>query len=681
MTKLETQVGAEKEWLLTNGIGGYASLGVNGGATRKYHGLLVASFPPPIGRVNMCTYLQDSARLPNSSEIYFSSQDVLDLISQPQFKCSKVELKSGLPVWTYKSDDYVIEKSAFFIHKHNTVVVTYELKEGSSPLDIIFRPYFCFKHYEAPVNGPLIEAHCKLIERGCEISTGVYPPVHLLGNSRWNLEENDLKNVIYRIEAERGYDSMGDLKSWGYFCEKVDVGCSVSFIVSADSIDFLNALSIEESKRAERERVKALLLAAQAVTPALTDEDPMLNLVISADQFIIISPRQPDITWTDATGIGEAHTIIAGYHWFTDWGRDTMISLEGLTLVTGRYQEAKEILHLFAHHVRDGLIPNMFPDGKEQGVYYTADATLWFVHALKRYYDYTNDDAFLEILFPKIHEIMGAHLKGTRFGIHMDPKDGLLVQGEEGYALTWMDAKVGDLVVTPRRGKAVEINGLWYNCLRIVSTWYERFGRHEEAASLHNISEQCREAFNRKFWFDEGKYLYDIIEGEGGDDPACRANQLLAISLDYPVLNEQYWKPVLDTVRNELLTPFGLRTLSSKHPHYKINYNGNLLLRDLAYHQGTIWAWLIGPFIDAWMRVYPERSAEAEKFLNSFTDHLNEACLGSINEIFDSQSPHMHRGCIAQAWSVAEILRCKVKCLKLKTASQGGEGGIMQGGP
>lgn len=661
---LETDVENDKEWLLTNGIGGYASLSLDGSLTRKYQGWLIASLPPPLGRVNMCSYLDDSLRIADRSEIFFSFPELLQPLSRQQFPVAKVALKAGQPVWTYAYDGYEVAKSAFFIHKQNSIIVTYELLKGNSPAELIFRPYFNFKHYEAPVNGPYQECYCQMIENGCKIITELYPPLYILGKTKWNAEEKFLKNVIYRIESERGYDSMGDLKSMGYFSEKIGVGDSISFIISTEPIDVLKALSIEESKQAEYERRKALVLKAQNETPEFKDEDPLSNLILAADQFIIISPRKPDVAWTDATGIGEAHTIIAGYHWFTDWGRDSMISLEGLTLVTGRFQEAKEILHLFAHHVKDGLIPNMFPDGQDQGVYYTADATLWFIHALKRYLDYTQDFPFLEILLPKVQEIVDAHLKGTKFGIHMDPKDGLLKQGQEGYALTWMDAKVGDLVVTPRRGKAVEINGLWYNALRIIISWYEYFGRKEEATYLQGIAEQCYRSFNQKFWFEGGGYLYDVIEGEEGDDPACRANQIFTFSLDYPVLEEKYWKPVIEVTRQELLTPFGLRTLSSQHPNYKINYNGSLLLRDLAYHQGTIWAWLIGPFIDAWLRVYPDKYKKAEEFLKSFTQHLNEAGLGTVNEIFDSGSPHMHRGCIAQAWSVAEILRIRAKLLK-----------------
>jgi predicted glycogen debranching enzyme len=338
-----------------------------------------------------------------------------------------------------------------------------------------------------------------------------------------------------------------------------------------------------------------------------------------------------------------------------------MISLEGLTLVTRRHVEAGWILRTFAHYTRYGLIPNLFPEGENQGLYHTADATLWFFHALERYLQYTNDRDTLRHILPKLVDIAEHHLRGTRFGIMVDPQDGLLRQGAEGYQLTWMDAKVDNWVVTPRRGKAVEINGLWYNALCLLADWL-RADKNDAAADTYSKhAERAKKAFNERFWYAEGNYLYDVIDGESGNDWACRPNQLLAFSLKHPVLDERYWKPVLETVREKLLTPLGLRSLSRDHADYKAKYFGDLRARDAAYHQGTVWAWLIGPFIDAWLKVYPDDKANARKFLSGFEPHLNEGCIGSINEIFDAEPPFTPRGCIAQAWSVAEVLRAWVK--------------------
>src|SRR5687767_9895091 len=262
---------------------------------------------------------------------------------------------------------------------------------------------------------------------------------------------------------------------------------------------------------------------------------------------------------------------------------------------------------------------------------------------------------------PKLKSIVEHHLTGTRFGIHVDPGDGLLTQGETGYQLTWMDAKVDDWVVTPRRGKAVEINALWYNALRVLEGWLREDGQEAAARELDAHAERARVAFNRRFWYAAGAYLYDVVDGERGDDSACRPNQLFAMSLPHAILDAPRWKPVLEAVRERLLTPVGLRSLAPGHPEYKATYFGDLRARDAAYHQGTVWAWLIGPFIDAWLRVYPEDRAGAQRFLEGFVPHLEEACVGSISEIFDAEAPFTPRGCVAQAWSVAEVLRCWLK--------------------
>jgi predicted glycogen debranching enzyme len=340
-----------------------------------------------------------------------------------------------------------------------------------------------------------------------------------------------------------------------------------------------------------------------------------------------------------------------------------MISLEGLTLTTGRYAEAGYILRTFGHYVRDGLIPNLFPEGEREGLYHTADATLWFFHALDRYLAATNDRGTLQLLLPRLLDIVEHHLRGTRFGIGVDSRDGLLRQGEPGYQLTWMDAKVGDWVVTPRRGKAVEINALWYNALRLLEGWLRAEQSEQRAAEIAKHADRAYHSFNERFWYAEGGFLYDVIDGEGSTpcDTACRPNQIFAISLPNPVLDKKHWKAVLQVVSDRLLTPVGLRSLAPGHADYKPKYWGDLRARDAAYHQGTVWCWLIGPFIDAWIRVHPEDREGARRFLQGFEDHLGEACMGSISEICDAESPFTPRGCVAQAWSVAEVLRCWAK--------------------
>jgi predicted glycogen debranching enzyme len=404
---------------------------------------------------------------------------------------------------------------------------------------------------------------------------------------------------------------------------------------------------------AEVTRRRRLLDAA---TPA-AHRGPAAELVLAADQFVIRpAGRKEDHIRARVAG-EEAWTIIAGYHWFTDWGRDTMISLEGLTLATGRHTEAGSILRMFAHHVRDGLVPNMFPEGANEGLYHTADATLWFFHAIDRYVRASHDGRTLEDLLPVLRRIVDAHVAGTRFGIGVDPADGLLRQGADGYQLTWMDAKAGDWVVTPRRGKAVEINALWFNALSLMDAWHANMGDHRAAARYRELADRARTSFDKRFYSPDMEQLFDVVDGPNGDDPACRPNQLFSISLPHAVLEPAKWPAVLDIVERELLTPVGLRSLSPRHPDYKRNYHGDLLTRDAAYHQGTVWSWLIGPYIDARLRTRPDDVAGARRALDGLIQHMNGYCIGTVGEVFDAEEPYTPGGCVAQAWGVAELLR------------------------
>jgi predicted glycogen debranching enzyme len=434
----------------------------------------------------------------------------------------------------------------------------------------------------------------------------------------------------------------------------VDREHPASIVASTESWERVEALSPAEALHAERERRCRVLELA----PAAARTGPPAELVLAADGFLIEPVgRAGEAARARAFG-DEARSVIAGYHWFTDWGRDTMISLEGLTLSTGRVREAGNILRTFAQYVRDGLIPNMFPEGQNEGVYHTADATLWFFHALGRYLQTSGDRFTLQKLLPTLQDIVQRHLQGTRFGIHVDPRDGLLAQGAPGYQLTWMDAKYRDWVVTPRRGKAVEINALWYNALRLLEGWSREEGNPSAAAALGEHAERARASFNRRFWCEQSGHLFDVVDQEGGgDDAQCRPNQIFAISLDHPVLDRSRWAAVLDTVQSRLLTPVGLRSLSREDKEYKPTYHGDLETRDAAYHQGTVWSWLIGPFVDAFLRVHPEQTKEARRFLDGLFEHLGEACLGNVSEVFDAERPYAPRGCVAQAWGVAEALR------------------------
>jgi predicted glycogen debranching enzyme len=534
---------------------------------------------------------------------------------------------------------------------------------GPGRLRVGLRPAIHFRNHDQPVSSG---AGQKYVLTVCDdhfeiTSTADMPTLHMQINgpaAAFTFDRKETNPIPYSIERNRGYDWQGSLWSPGYFRADLSAGEQATLVASTENWDTILALTAEGALQAETNRRKFLL--AQAVPAARTET--AAELVFAADQFLITpAGRVEDAARAKAAG-DEIRTVIAGYHWFTDWGRDTMISLEGLTLSTGRTTEAGWILRTFAHYVRDGLIPNMFPEGEQDGLYHTADATLWFFHAVHRYVSATGDRTTLMVMLPKLVSIIQHHIQGTRFGIGMDPVDSLLTQGQEGYQLTWMDAKVGDWVVTPRRGKAVEINALWYNALVLLSTWLSEQGDTSQAESLAATAAKVRESFNRRFWFEEGGYLYDVVDTEGGgNDSSCRPNQVLAISLDNPVLDESRWQAVMQVVTDRLLTPVGLRSLAPGSPDYKSKYYGDLRARDAAYHQGTVWAWLIGPYIDAWLKLHPDQKSEARKMLLGLQPHLDEQCIGSISEVFDAEAPYTPRGCIAQAWSVAEVLRCWVK--------------------
>ena len=657
------------EWLVTNGLGGYAGGTLAGLITRRYHGLLIAALPAPLGRLVMMSQLGERVRLPGGAVQWLTGEERHGgpLVLDGANRLVEFRLEAGLPVWLYDIDGFVIEKRLFLPRFQNTVVVSYHLLRGNGPIRLGLRPLLNARPHEAPVDHPL-PASPSLHARDGHIEVQFTPDIPVLRltargvPSAFTLDTMTLKHIHYRLEHSRGYQASGDSWSPGYYRADLNEGEFLSLVASTESLETMTALSPEDGLHAELERRRRLLLASD---PVLTDH-ATAELVLAADQFVIApAGRVQDAARAHAAG-DEARTVIAGYHWFTDWGRDTMISLEGLTLTTGRHQEARDILRTFAYYLRDGLIPNLFPEGNREGLYNTADATMWFFHAVHRYLVATGDWGTVQLLIPKLDDVIGHHLAGTRFNIGVDPADGLLRQGMENYALSWMDAKCDGWVVTPRRGKPVEINALWYNALRLLADWQDRSGDNARAIELRDVAEQARGSFNRRFWYEEGGYLYDLVDGESGDDPACRPNQVLSFSLEYPVLDESRWAAVFDVVQSRLLTPVGLRSLDPSHPDYKPKYYGDLRARDAAYHQGTVWGWLIGPFIDAWLRMHPDKPAQGRKFLHGFLPHLDEACIGTISEIFDAEAPYKPRGCVAQAWSVAEVLRCWVKTATAK---------------
>jgi len=664
LTKSDLQALTETEWLITNGLGGYASGTIGGTLTRVFHGYLIAALPTPLGRSMMLNDILEDLALPDGRLIPLNGvkTEQGDYSGGTPYLVD-FRLDAGMPVWTYEAEGLTIEKHIVLPHRQNTSYVNYRLLEGSGSVKLRLRPAVNMREHEAPVNTPLDSYTLIVQDHHYELkaSNSNLPSLRMLligKEGAFSMDCAKICNVVYSLERSRGYISRGDLWSPGYFTIDIEAGHDATLVASTESWEVLSALDPEQARHLEHERKRRLMIESHQ---GASDES-CRELVWAADQFIFTPVgRQEDTARACAAG-DEIRSVIAGYPWFTDWGRDTMISLEGLTLTTGRQVEASYILRTFAHYIRDGLVPNLFPEGKKDGLYHTADATLWFFHALSRYITRSGDHHLLKYMTPRLVDIVDHHLRGTRFHIHVDPKDGLLVQGQKGYQLTWMDAKVDDWVVTPRRGKAVEINALWYNALRLLENWLREEKRNDDADGIAKHAAQAKESFNKRFWYGEGGYLYDVVDGEHRrSDSACRPNQIFALSLDHPVLDESRWKAVLEVVKERLLTPVGLRSLAPGSKEYKPCYDGDLRSRDAAYHQGTVWAWLIGPFIDAWLRVYPDDLATVRGYLDGFQSHLRSACVGSISEIFDAEPPFKPRGCCAQAWSVAEVLRSYVK--------------------
>jgi predicted glycogen debranching enzyme len=642
-----------KEWLVTNGLGGYASQALLCAPTRRYHGIFVPDLPSPWGRTVMIPRLDEEA-LVDGESFLLSGVEFEDgrLQSDLMKVAGQFTREWQTPVWRCVFQGRRLEKRVIMPYGHNSVYVDYRLTEGA-PLQLRLRPFVTFRMLDAQLHEarrppfPLTVLDGRYEMHLCKGAPSLKLCLRPHGGT-FVADSLMSRNVSYRVDRDRGSEHIEDLASPGYFNAELTRDRPLAFVASTELWELLDfhPTAIFE---AEAERLRKLV-----GLPDQGREDMEGWLTLAADQFIV-SPgsRLEEQALARASG-DEARTVIAGYHWFTDWGRDTMISLEGLTACTGRHEEAKAILLTFSRYVKHGLTPNLFPEGERAALYHTADATLWYFHALDRYEQATQDRDTLEALFPVLTSILEHHVKGTNFGIGMDRTDGLLRAGAEEYQLTWMDAKFDGWVVTPRRGKPVEIQALWYNALRLIANWADVLGQRPNQWAA--LAQRVYETFNARFWYEPGRSLYDVIDGAGADDTSLRPNQIFAVSLRFPVLAQERWGAVVETVSRKLLTPVGLRSLAPGHPDYKPTYCGDLRERDAAYHQGTVWAWLIGHYIDAWLKVYDDK-ATARMMLAGFEKHIREAGVGTISEIFDAEPPYHPRGCIAQAWSVAEVLR------------------------
>jgi len=631
-----------REWLVTNGLGSYASGSLAGITTRRYHGLLVAALEPPVGRTVLVGGVIEWVTY-RGRRYALSTHEYAEGTVDPQGYryLESFTLEGMLPVWVFALGDALLERRVWMAHGQHTSYLGYRLLRGSVPLELEVTPLVTARDFHSLRSGqgwrPQVEAH------GRTLQVGLAPdaPLLTIGADTGEAEAGGdwHPGFHHRAERARGLDDQSDLFAPGVLRLTLEPRTAAAVTMSVEPAPPGPAAALA----AARERQAALIrrAAAEGAPP------PVRQLVLAADQFIV--ERR------DAAG-APGTTVIAGYHWFNDWGRDTMIALPGLTLATGRAAEAAQILRTFARYLDRGMLPNNFPDraGSLPG-YNTVDATLWYVLAIRAYEAATGDRRLADDLLPALREIITWHRRGTRYGITVDPSDGLLRAGEPGVQLTWMDAKVGAWVVTPRIGKPVEINALWYNVLRTLAGFLERAG-DPTAAVYAGLAGQVRRSFQARFWDAARGYLADVVDGPDGDDWSLRPNQIFAVALPEPLIAGGEARAVVEHVGAELLTSYGLRSLAPGQPGYQGDYGGDPRQRDGAYHQGTVWGWLLGPFAEAYARVTGDR-AGALRLLEPIADHLADAGMGSVSEIFAGDPPHTPHGAIAQAWSVAEVLR------------------------
>ena len=649
------------EWVETNGLGGWSSSGVVGCHTRRYHGLLVAATQPPAERFNLLSKLDETIVI-NNQHFELGCNVYNENIIQPKgYLYLESFTKELFPQWIYEisppgfsipAETVKLKKTVAMIHEENTIVIIYEVLKGPSefclqlmPL-ISAKPNHALQHASANIWWDVHFGNGTFHNKCSESSPDIY--IRIPGSS-YHHDPKWFYNFNYLTDSYRGQEFQEDLFNHGIISVTLKKGESAGVIISTEDPGGRDALELFEKEKARR---LLLLQYAGKSTDQSNNLSALQLLRLAADQFIV--KRGEDLK-----------TVIAGYHWFTDWSRDTMIALPGLCLATGRYDDARKILAAFAKNESMGMLPNRFQDNNEPPEYNTVDGTLWFFIAVKKYLDATGDEKFiLDEILPVLKRIIDWHFKGTRYGIHVD-EDGLLYAGETGQQLTWMDARILDWVVTPRMGKPVEIQALWYNALKIFAELLRRNNQAEDATLTGLSAEKAKRSFKEKFWYANGSYLYDNIDERGGPDSSLRPNQLFAVGLCFPILDEpEKVKSILKITAEKLYTPVGLRSLSPDDGRYVSKYGGDQVKRDSCYHQGTVWSWLLGVYVDAIMFQQGlfgndglAGKEEAVRIVHEFVNHLNEGCIGSVSEIFDGDSPYYPRGCAAQAWGVAEILR------------------------
>ena len=636
----DPHVSTAREWLVTNGIGGYAMGTVSGVRTRCYHGLLVAALDPPLGRTLLVAQTEETVTVDDTDYALAAHRWAGDTIDPHGFlHLDRFHLAGTVPVWTYAAGDALLEKRVWMEPGANTTYVRYTLARARSPVDLRVKALVNHRDHHATTqaDGWTMDVSPVADRLRVQAFDGA-APFFLRSTSADATPQHDwYRGVFLQAEADRGLEAHEDHLHAATFTAALDPGASVTLAFSTAADADLDGQAALQRRRAHDDR----LLTQAGLGDAPAD---VQHLVRAADQFVVT--RSTD-------DVPQGRSVIAGYPWFGDWGRDTMIALPGLTLATGRPEVAATILRTYGQYVDRGMIPNRFPDQGDTPEYNTVDATLWYVEAVRATVEATGDADLLRDLFPVLEEIVEWHVRGTRYGIEVDPGDGLLRAGEPGVQLTWMDAKVGDWVVTPRIGKPIEVNALWYNALRSMAAFADTL---DADPSAYTERADRVAAHVDRFWDAERGHLRDVIDGPDGDDPALRPNQILAVSLPHSPLSAEQQRAVVDACAAHLVTPHGLRSLSPAHPDYVGTYGGSVHDRDAAYHQGTVWSWLLGPFVTAHLRAYGDPDT-ARSFLAPLRGHLREdGVVGSISEIFDGDAPFPPRGAPAQAWGVAQLL-------------------------
>lgn len=637
----------QREWLVTNGLGGYACGTVAGMLTRHYHGLLVAALQPPVERVFLLAKLDEQVEYGRQRYDLSCDRKSDGSVTSGFRLIEHFTLKGTTPAWTFACADAQLEKQIWMQPGANTTYVRYTLKRAQAPLTLRLTALVNYRDHGAETTAGDWPGQTETMTNGLKFTAHQQAtPLYLLSTEAKAIPTGDWRRG-YRlaIARDRGLPPSDDHYAAGDFEARLEPGSSVTLVASTEPQP---ELSGDWARRDRDLHERQLLERWQKFSPQPEPPNWIAQLVLAADQFIVYRPL---------AGGESGQTVIAGYPWFTDWGRDTMIALPGLTLATGRPDIAHTLLKTFAQYLDRGMLPNVFPDVGETPIYNTVDAILWYFEAVRTYYSATQDKALLETLFPALDEVIDWHRRGTRYNIHLDPKDHLIYAGEAGVQLTWMDAKVDDWVVTPRIGKPVEISALWHNALLCMVQFSEILGKSPEP--YQQMAEQTQKGFQR-FWNPAKGYCYDLLDTPDGNDDSLRPNQIFALSLTLnaqsSLLTPEQKRAIVDVCAQQLLTSYGLRSLAPNHRDYHSHYIGDRYQRDGAYHQGTVWGWLIGPFIDAHYQVYQDRRL-ALSFFQPMADHLSGGCIGNLSEIFDGEAPHQPRGTYAQAWTVAEVLR------------------------